>query len=97
MLIDADKLIKSFHQAYTYGVLNDIDDIFEVIDNEPEVEAIPVEWLKNQFPTNARYSGEAYKSKARIVRGLIREYQDYLFNKQIHTMVEEIDDGRDKV
>lgn len=91
-LIDADELI-----YLTIG--EDTDNPFkfvpiEIIENAEEVEAIPVEWLRKQYPMNAKYCGDAYMNKAKIIRGVIREYEDYVFNRQVHNVVEDINDDR---
>ena len=93
-LIDADTLMLNLKYAFDNGLINDSEDVFVVIDGEPTAEAIPAEWMRRQYPINARYSGDAYMNKAKIVRGVIREYEDYVFNQQVHQTIEEIEDDR---
>lgn len=94
-LVDVDMLTMALQKAYVDGLIGDMDDVFGILDGEPRIEAIPTSWLKRQYPSYARYSSDGYQFKVKIIHGLIREYQDYLFNQQIHNVIEDIDDERE--
>lgn len=92
-LIDADMIV---YTTYADGDLttSSMKASKADIDRMQMVDAIPVEWLRKQYPMNAKYCGDAYMNKAKIIRGVIREYEDYAFNRQVHQTIEEIDGDR---
>lgn len=89
-LIDADTLMLNLDRAFGDGLINSIEDLYSLIDNEPSAEAIPIEWMRARYPVNAKYSGDAYMSKAKVVRDVIREYENYIFDKTFPQVMKEI-------
>lgn len=44
------------------------------IDEQPTVDAIPIEWLKSKYPLHGVYGTEDYFHKAHFVEQLIKEW-----------------------
>lgn len=69
-LIDADVLKKDLTRFYDNEVTAK-----QLIDEQPTVEAIPVKWLKENFPTNGVYGTESYFRKAHVVEDILKDWE----------------------
>lgn len=73
-LIDKDALLKRlqndplFDLVERYGVSG-------VINAEPTVDAVPVEWLKEHYPTKQVYGTEQYFRTAYAVQDILAEWE----------------------
>ena len=45
------------------------------IDYAPTVDAIPVKWLKENYPTNGVYGTESYFRKAHAVEDILKDWE----------------------
>ena len=69
-LIDADRLELVFEKNVASA------DIFEpLIDIQPTVDAIPVEWLKENFPISEVYGTENYFRNAYAVQRVLKLWE----------------------
>lgn len=53
-----------------------INQVIRDIEEQPEIDAIPIDWLKRKFNPDAHYATLEYKQKADFVRKLIKEWKD---------------------
>ena len=52
-----------------------VDDVLNIIDMQIPVDAIPVKWLKENFPTNGVYGTESYFRKAHAVEDILKDWE----------------------
>lgn len=86
-LIDADKLISDLSKWLTTDqggelelkdiVFNEaIADTIFAIENEPTVDAIPVDWLKKYVLIEGAYMSDAKRKEREIAKKLLKEYRE---------------------
>ena len=69
-VINADTLINKIYKADQNGYINDMDDIFGIIDDCCEINAIPSAWLEDYTAT------EGGKEEWEFIQQLIKEWKD---------------------
>lgn len=58
-LIDANKMIKGIKENYViYGYADFLNDFFRMVEEQPTVEAIPIEWIKEWVNNYCDWSQE---------------------------------------
>lgn len=81
-LMNKDEFLKVIKDYELEGIIPDylpddlINQVIRDIEEQPEIEAIPIDWLKRKFNPDAHYATLEYKQKAEFVRKLIKEWRD---------------------
>lgn len=73
-LIDADKVI-SLWDKYHYSIATHAMEFDEELRKSPAVDAIPIEWLKEHYPTKQVYGTEQYFRTAYAVQDILAEWE----------------------
>ena len=57
------------------GYIDGMADAIHAIDDQITIDAIPVEWLKENYPTNGVYGTESYFRKAHAVEDILKDWE----------------------
>ena len=74
-LIDADELIEHLRYLNDEGLIVELGDIIQVIEDEEPVEAISIDWLKRRFCQRGVYAAESYFRRREHVEAVIEEWR----------------------
>ena len=65
----------SFSEMWLNGMNEGFDHAVSVIELMKTVDAIPVKWLKDNFPTSGVYGTESYFRKAHAVEDILKDWE----------------------
>jgi hypothetical protein len=85
MLIDAEKAMKSIDEIvcsmsvcmnsdYCHGMMAMKDAALHAIENQPTVDAVPVEWIKAKIESLKSQGNEFASLSARIIQAMLNDY-----------------------
>lgn len=74
-LIDADAFLERIRKDPLFPLVERYG-LSRVIENEPTVDAIPVDWLKKYVLIEGAYMSEAKRKEREIAKKLLKEYHE---------------------